>query len=267
MTTATRAWKRLPNLSSESAGSIHDDEMARSLGFRGGFVGGSILLAAMADDLLHAAGPQFLKDGTLAVRFRVPLYASDEVQVVSDASRPARFPFTVSLVTRDGRTCCDARAGLGDGEGAWPPDYPTDSGAFPADTLDTNIYEGPFTFDARALDQRLELAPYNSEWYRGESPLSRGVYPSFLFLLAGASYFRGLPADASVKASGINSAFWLQNVEPAFRHLQYSIAVKLVNKGVTRSGWFRTLAMTLRSEDRVILRAKQRVVWPRVDRP
>jgi len=50
------AWQQLPNLSADAAGSIHDDEAAKQVGFEGALVGGSVLLAFMTPELVRLFG-------------------------------------------------------------------------------------------------------------------------------------------------------------------------------------------------------------------
>jgi hypothetical protein len=58
------------NLAANIAGSIHDDETATALGFRGGTVAGSIHLDQFTPLLLQAFGQRWFETGTLSLYFR-----------------------------------------------------------------------------------------------------------------------------------------------------------------------------------------------------
>jgi hypothetical protein len=58
------------NPSQRVSGSIHNDEVARKLGFRGGTVAGSIHLEQFPPLLVRAFGPRWFESGSLSVYFR-----------------------------------------------------------------------------------------------------------------------------------------------------------------------------------------------------
>ncbi|MGD9891708.1 MAG: hypothetical protein AB7R89_00180 [Dehalococcoidia bacterium] len=83
-------WLARPkNLSDDG---IHSDETARGLGFAGGFVPGVTLYAHVAAALLNQ-GIDWLRTGSVAYRFRRPVYDGEEVQFTIDAEQPA---FTIA---------------------------------------------------------------------------------------------------------------------------------------------------------------------------
>ncbi len=69
------------NAAADSKGSIHDDEKAREMGFRGGFVGGSTILAYMSRLMHENFGAAWVETGTLNGRLRRPVYEGGEVTV------------------------------------------------------------------------------------------------------------------------------------------------------------------------------------------
>lgn len=69
------------NSAAASRGSIHDDEKAREMGYRGGFVPGVTVLGYMTRLLKEAFGPVVLADLTYAGRLRRPVYEGGDVTV------------------------------------------------------------------------------------------------------------------------------------------------------------------------------------------
>lgn len=69
------------NSSADSKGSIHDDEKAREMGYKGGLVGGSTILAYMSRLMHQSFGEAWFSDSTLSGRLRRPMYEGGEVTV------------------------------------------------------------------------------------------------------------------------------------------------------------------------------------------
>lgn len=69
------------NSAAGSKGSIHDDEKAREMGYRGGFVPGVTVLGYMTRLLREVYGPAALSDLTFSGRLRRPVYEGADVTV------------------------------------------------------------------------------------------------------------------------------------------------------------------------------------------
>ncbi len=69
------------NTAAHSENKIHDDEVARQLGFRGGLVPGVTTFAWLARQALDSLGPAWLEGGTIEARFVQPVYEGDPVTV------------------------------------------------------------------------------------------------------------------------------------------------------------------------------------------
>ena len=67
------------NTSLHSENKIHDDTVARRLGFRGGLVPGVTVYAYMTRPILAAFGREWLERGRAGVRFTKPIYEGEEV--------------------------------------------------------------------------------------------------------------------------------------------------------------------------------------------
>jgi len=75
------------NTSAASENKIHDDEVARKYGFRGGLVPGVTVYAYLTRPLVEALGPGWLARGTASVRFARPVLEGEEVTVAGEITR------------------------------------------------------------------------------------------------------------------------------------------------------------------------------------
>jgi hypothetical protein len=102
------------NTATESTNKIHDDEVARRFGFRGGLVPGVDVYAYLTHPPAEAWGLDWLRRGTMRARFLTPTYDGERVDVVpgDDGALEARDP--------SGAVCAVGAAGL-PAEPAAPP--------------------------------------------------------------------------------------------------------------------------------------------------
>src|SRR5262245_50503278 len=70
---------RMPAEPSENQ--IHQDGLAREMGFRGGLVPGVTVYAWMTHPVVAALGPAWLERGGFSVRFTKPVYFDEPVSV------------------------------------------------------------------------------------------------------------------------------------------------------------------------------------------
>lgn len=75
------------NTAESSENRIHDDEVARQYGFRGGLVPGVTVYAYLTYPLVAALGPAWLERGTASVRFAKPVLAGEEVLIAPRIDR------------------------------------------------------------------------------------------------------------------------------------------------------------------------------------
>jgi acyl dehydratase len=92
------------NTGTASTNKIHDDEVAKRFGFRGGLVPGVDVYAYLTHPPAAAWGRDWLERGTMRARFVQPVYDGDEVEVVPVGD--------VALELRDsaGAVCANATA-------------------------------------------------------------------------------------------------------------------------------------------------------------
>ena len=76
--------RRPRNLAAHIVGSIHDDDTAAALGFRGGTVAGSVHLDQFPPLLLQAFGQRWFETGSLSLYFRHATTDGEEVQAFVD---------------------------------------------------------------------------------------------------------------------------------------------------------------------------------------
>ena len=78
-----RPWSLVAcNTATASANKIHDDEVARRFGFRGGLVPGVDVYAYLTHPPAEAWGLDWLARGTMRGRFSSPVYDGDAIEVV-----------------------------------------------------------------------------------------------------------------------------------------------------------------------------------------
>jgi acyl dehydratase len=81
--------RRPRNLAAQARGSIHDDETAAALGFRGGTVAGSIHMDQFPPLLLQAFGQRWFETGSLSLYFRHATTDGEPVQALVQRPRSA----------------------------------------------------------------------------------------------------------------------------------------------------------------------------------
>ncbi len=103
------------NTATASANKIHDDEVAKQLGFRGGLVPGVDVYAYLCHPPAEAWGIDWLRRGTMRARFHQPVYDGHRVDITPGADG--------ALEVRDeaGDRCADGVATL-PGQSAPAPD-------------------------------------------------------------------------------------------------------------------------------------------------
>jgi len=116
-----------------SENKIHEDGLARAMGFRGGLVPGVTVYAWTTHPVVAALGPAWLDRGTFSVRFGKPVYFGEEAAVsVSVAARTeSAVTLNARVVDGKGETCGTATMGLSSG----PPPATPRVGDYPAEPL------------------------------------------------------------------------------------------------------------------------------------
>ncbi len=111
--------RRPSNFSKNAKGSIHDDERARELGFRGGTVAGNIHFEQFPPLLEAVLGPDWRRNGGLSLYFLNPTSDAEPVQAFIGPPQPrpeGGLRAAVWMETPEGLRVCEGTASVG------PPD-------------------------------------------------------------------------------------------------------------------------------------------------
>lgn len=120
---------------------VHDDRVARTLGFKAGLVPGFIVYAWMTHPVVRACGPAWLASGTFSVRFAQPIYYEEEVIVRARVTACTDELVTIEAraLSAVGEPCALATIGFSggsDGHGSTRAPSPApDLAAYPAAPL------------------------------------------------------------------------------------------------------------------------------------
>lgn len=242
------AWRRLINTAADRKGSIHDDAEAQKLGFRGGFVPGSVVGTATMPAIVDAFGHRWMEGGWYSLTFVSPVYIDDEVREVAQR---AGETLAVQVVDRGGRLCCNGRAGLG----ATIPWDPAADGTHGAEGVLPGIEIGhaflphEFTPEREICLGTVRSAGDSTPWYDGASPWGAAIVPpEYLHVVALHLVSRPdqprVPRVTGVRGPGMWAQHDLAIEGPLFAGRPYTITERVADKG--RSG--RTVYLTYEFE-------------------
>jgi len=116
------------NTATASANKIHDDEVARRFGFRGGLVPGVDVYAYLCHPPVEAWGLDWLRRGTMRARFHQPVYDGHRVDITPGDNG------ALQLHDEAGELCADGTASLPNGTAPTPD---------PADWPDVDQVDDP----------------------------------------------------------------------------------------------------------------------------
>lgn len=271
-------WTHAPNLSADAVGSIHDDAQAKSLGFQGALIGGSVLTAFFEPLALQLFGRDWYERGFFKMSFVSPIYEVDEFRAVAEPAEghPSDEAFyLLGLEKRDGSR---ATAGFGGLRKPGADHMPWDRETTPAsDSADAAGDPLGTTYPARSLRatpeasaKRRAASSNASEWYTEASPWGSAIVPSFMFLLLDALRDRQETAtrvDAPRRSggpstAGMNGTFQLAMFRPMFIETLYTQTSKLVERGFSGRTSFRTMENRIEDEaGELVAVTRQKVRW------
>ncbi len=186
---ASAAWRERSGGAAErpasSARSIHDDQTAQSLGFRGGTIAGSIHLDQFPPVVMAAFSERWFEAGSISLAFKnatvdaEPVVASVRVPETGAHQVPARMERT------DGLNVAEGTVGVGETEPTHL--YAIDLRPSPSDELrllagiapGSPIAARTFSVDAAAQRTRIEDGAMTEPlpWYTGRSPWGPPIVP------------------------------------------------------------------------------------------
>ena len=229
-------WRKLVNWAVDEAGSIHDDEAARKVGFESGFVPGSTVGGAVMPAILDRYGSSWMEGGWYEFKFVTPVYEHNEVRETAEPIE-GEDCIAVRLETREGRLCCAGRAGIGE-KLPWDPKLDGKrgvEGALPDIEIGLTYDETEFVITGESIASLLEAAGEESPWYRTASPWGGPVAPPerLMTIALRRRAPRRLQYDG-VRDPGMWSAHWLALRKPVMLETPYRMQVRIADKG--RSG-------------------------------
>ncbi|MGE0601012.1 MAG: hypothetical protein AB7J35_16165 [Dehalococcoidia bacterium] len=258
-------FRRLVNTAAEQKGSIHDDAEARRLGFRGGFVPGSVVGQSAFPAIVEAFGKEWFEGGWYSLTFVSPVYIDDEVHEVAQRTSDG---IAVQVVDRFGRLCCNGRAGLG----ANVPWDESQDLAHGAEGVLPGIERGfawlPHDFTpARDLCLgTVNSAGDETAWYRDASPWGGPIVPPEYLQVVALHLMREPHQPKKAPLQGVHGpGMWAQHdlalSEPIFQDRSYRVLEQVADKG--RSG--RTVFLTYEFEvfegDRRVGHGRHKAKW------
>jgi len=258
-------FRRLVNTAAEEKGSIHDDAEARKLGFRGGFVPGSVVGQAAFPAIIDAFGPKWMEGGWYSLTFVSPVYIDDEVQ---EQGERTGGDLSLRVVDRAGRLCCNGRAGLG-ATIPWDPQHDLTHGAegvLPGVERGFTFMPHEFTPEREMCLGMVRSAGDPTPWYDRDSPWGAPIVPPeylkvvALHLMRGADQPR-LPRMEGTRGPGMWAQHELALEGPVFQGRSYRMTEWVADKGRSGRTIFLAYEFELFDGDRRIGRGRHKAKW------
>jgi hypothetical protein len=277
MTTSTQGpWMRAPNLSAEAVGSIHDDEQAKSLGFKGALIGGSVLCSFFETTLVDLFGRDWYERGFFKQSFIAPIYEVDDFRVVATEVTPTETDerlVEIGLEKQSGERGTAGYAGLATPGSMTVPwererarEAPDLGDPMPDQPLGTVLPERTLLPTTSASAARRTASGNDSSWYETSSPWGGAIVPSFMYIFLDPMIERDGPRQPRGQmrpaTAGMNGTFQLRMFGPMFCEQRYRLQSKLVEKGFSGRTAFRTLENRIEEESgRLVAVARQKIRW------
>jgi hypothetical protein len=245
-------YRRPRNLESRDPSSIHNDETARKLGFRGGTIAGSFHMEQFPPSLVRAFGERWFERGGLSCYFRNATMDNEAVRtLVQSPSGAADEQVNVWMERDDGMQVLEGTASVGS-----PPEpsmlrrkvaEPREQGELRilealsvGHDLGTSIERLPLA----ALKPRLEVCTEPLPWYSGVSPWGGPIAnPSAMVTIM----FNARQPRAAGRIVGLFGAIEVNHINgPLFVDHDYEVSGKVLGLGVTPKTeyvWYETVAV------------------------
>lgn len=237
-------------------GSIHDDETATKLGFRGGTVAGNIHMDQYAAALAEAFGPVWFERGALSLYFINATTDGEAVRVMLDEPAPWQHQIDVAMLRADGMQVSAGTASLYDHSASalkrrdLKPVDPTALRILESLPPGTSLGEYDARVDAKRFAERLDKGLISDPlpWYRDSSPWGSAISPpSLLVELLWGPPMRGL--NAAIGKNGGVGLFGAIEVAhhngPVFQDRDYHVTAHVAavsESPKTESMWFDSCA-------------------------
>ena len=257
------AWRFLPNQGEHAKGTIHDDDEARSRGFRRGIVGGPAVAQAIMPAVVDRFGPVWMERGWLSVKFVGPVYADEEVREVAEPTS-SRDAIGVKVEARDGRIALVGQAGLGQDQ-PWRAEDDGQRGVdegFPNLDIGYSFPDIHFKMEEDAILRLCETAGDNTPWFRAQTRWGGPVVPPIAVFNPATEPQRVMALDHPVDQAGMNGEFMLVTTRPMLRDNPYVLRMTVVDKGIGSQTWFCTTQFEVLDPDGShFLTGRQKCKW------
>jgi len=193
------------NTATTSANKIHDDDVARRFGFRGGLVPGVDVYAYLTHPPVERWGLEWLERGSMHARFGAPVYDGNPIEVVPVG------PEALEVRDSAGVVCASAEA-------TFPVSHldPPDATAWPE--VEPRADPPPATPEALEPGTPLSLAPHRFHHEKAAEYLDEVRETLPLYAEAGVAHPGWLLRDANyVLSSNVRLGPWI-HVESAVQH-------------------------------------------------
>ncbi len=242
---------------------MHDDEVAKGLGFQGGFVGGSTLMAVTNSAIFASFGHNWYEGGAYSVKFAKPVYTGDEIRVVWEESEPDpddKRKITFWIEKRDGTQTTFGWAALGEaGRKLTPPwerkpisPAETASDLLPEMKVGDKYPDFDCCLSKEMFIPKLDQIEDYNWWYRIASPWGEPIVPpSELGIMAAVGVVQQMEnATMEILPTAVWAGFEVVVYGPVFIGHNYHLQSWLYEKCKTaRSTVFFTDELTVDDEN------------------
>ena len=248
-------YRRPRNLAATVRGSIHDDAMARKLGFRGGTVAGSIHMEQFPPVLLAAFGEHWFETGSLSCYFRNATMDGEPVRVLAQkpAAGGANAQINVWMERDDGTQVLEGTASVGQ-----PAELsmlrrklaePRDAGEM---RMLAHLSSGDAFAPVRVRLSDEEAAPRLAAiteplgWYAGASPWGGPIVGPGLLVHLMTQAQAGMKLGRA-QAVGLYGAIEIRHVAgPVFADREYDVSARILATGQTPKTEYRWYETSMR---------------------
>jgi acyl dehydratase len=232
--------ERPRNIAANRVGSIHDEDMARKLGFGGALVSGRVHLNVFVPLLMEAFGQRWFERGTISLEFRSGTFDQEEVIASIDEPPPGATDVQVSarLERPDGSVVAIGTASVGDStEPTWlatknPAAY--DLGGYelvanvtPGDRF-PEVEHTPGIRGAERMAESTVALP----WYTSESPWGAPIASPALMVGALGAACGAYLRDHPISGVAIDGTTELRNINgPILIGHSYRVSGEVIARG------------------------------------
>ena len=219
----------LLNLHPDGPGGPHDDNVARTLGYRRALVPGEAVAEAVMPAIVARFGTRFMEGGWLTLKLVAPTHVDEEVREIGEPVEGSPDVLDLRLETSEGRSTCVGRAGLGGIESGAPWCAEEDGTrdaliAHPELTIGMEYPDLWFIHDKAEVAVCRDAGGDETPWFRGPSPWGGPVSPPLVLIATELHVNRSLPEGTGTAAqpatlSELFASFQAENAEIEARRL------------------------------------------------